>query len=77
MFLLDSILELLDEKNDWCNLEEIVSKTKASESETTTLLEFLAEYSFATLDTNKRRARINPKVRKFLEEIRQEEEESR
>lgn len=73
MFLLDSILELLDEKNDWCNLEEIASRAKSTESKTKILLEYLAEYGFAIVDTNNRKARINPRIHEFLEEIRQVE----
>jgi predicted transcriptional regulator len=71
LFLLDLILELLAEKNDWCNIEEIAGKAKLSESEATTLLDFLAEYSFAIVDTNSRKARINPRTHKFLKEIGQ------
>ena len=71
MFLLDLILELLDEKNGWFSLEEIASKTKISKSETATLVKFLAEYSFAILDTRNQKARINPKIHEFLQETRQ------
>jgi len=73
--LLDIILELLDEKNDWCNLEEIAIKTKASCSEITTLLNILAEYGFAIVDTINKKAKINPRIHKFLEEIKQIETE--
>lgn len=73
--LLDSILQLLCEKNDWCNLEEIACKTKSTESETATLLDFLSRYGFAILNTHNRKARIKPRIRQFLEEIKQVETE--
>ncbi len=71
--MLDLILELLNEKNDWCDLEEIASEAKTSESEIKALLDFLAEHGFATVDTNNRKARINPRIHEFLEEIKQVE----
>jgi len=73
LFLIDLILELLDEKKEWCNLEEIASKAKSTESEITTLLAFLAKYDFAIVDTHSRKARINPRTHEFLKEIRQAE----
>jgi len=73
LFLIDLILELLDEKNGWCNLEEICSKAKSTGSEITTLLAFLAKYDFAIVDTHNQKARINPRTHEFLKEIRQAE----
>jgi len=71
LFLLDLILEILDRKNGWCTMKEIAAKAKSSESETATLLEFLAEYGFAVVDAENQRARINPRMHDFLEEMRQ------
>ena len=39
------------------------------------LLDFLAKYDFAILDTHNRKARINPRIHELLEGIRQAETE--
>ena len=75
LFLLDLILDLLDTKNSWFTTEEIAARVKSSESETTTLLEFLAEYGLVILDTKNRRAKINQKMHNFLEETRRAQAE--
>ena len=62
------IAEVLEILNDgqWHSIDEIRLKAKLDESQSKKITEFLSEYAFITVDTDKNRVKLKGTVRKFL-----------
>ncbi len=65
---IDDILELLED-GKWHNVSDAVKKSRLRESKVETILGFLAEYKFITLNKEQQKAKLTPTMLKFLEEI--------
>lgn len=71
---IDEILLLLRD-GKWHNIKEIAQKTSLPESKTKIAFEFLGEYNFVRLNKNTKRAKIQPSIAQFIEEIQRLEKE--
>jgi len=72
--VINRILGLL-EGGDWLDFKEIVEKSELTESETEMILDFLNKFHFIELDEKQRRAKATSPLLKFLQSIRQTEEQ--
>ncbi|UCE16019.1 MAG: hypothetical protein JSV12_09270 [Candidatus Bathyarchaeota archaeon] len=68
MSTIDYILELLED-GAWHDVREAVDKSKLHESKVEKILGFLAEYKFISLNKEQQKAKLTPKMCKFLKEI--------
>lgn len=73
MQLIDLLLELLDDKKGWCNIEEIINEAAISKTEALEIINFLARHRFIILDEHLQKAKIANEVHEFLTEIGLEE----
>jgi DNA-binding IclR family transcriptional regulator len=62
------IAEVLEILNDgqWHSIDEIQSKVKLDESQSKKITDFLSEYNFVTIDSDKNKVKLRENVRKFL-----------
>jgi hypothetical protein len=72
--VINRILGLL-EGGDWLELREIAEKSELSESEAGLILEFLNRFRFVELDEKQRKVRATSPLLRFLQSIRQVEEQ--
>ena len=70
----DEILWLLKD-GKWHNLKKIMEKCSLSESEVKIAVSFLWEYDFIQVSENGRKARLRPRILKFIDEIQRVEKE--
>jgi biotin operon repressor len=75
MSAIDKILLLLKDDN-WHSLKEIKEKVSLSEANIKKVAIFLKEYEFVTLNEETKALKIQPTIRKFIEEIELLEKES-
>lgn len=69
----DSLLDLLNERKGWHNIDEIAQKTSLPKPEVLDIINFLARYKFILINEDEGKARITEDTHEFLKEIRQEE----
>ena len=63
---LDNFLEFLAVDGGWHGLEEISASLQLTQDGVYKIARFFANYNFVDFDEEKRRVRINAKVRKFF-----------
>lgn len=68
MSAIDDVLELLED-GGWHDVKEAVNKSRLHESKIEKILSFLAEYKFISLNNEQQKAKLAPKMLKFLKEI--------
>jgi len=73
LLIIDLLLELLNERKAWHNLDEIADKASLSEPETSDIINFLARYKFILLNEHGQKAKVAEEIHEFLKEIKQEE----
>jgi predicted transcriptional regulator len=56
------------EDGHWHDLEEIIKGSKLNKTQVDNILEFLANYNFIDLDSNRRKVKLTPSLKKFLKE---------
>ena len=74
MSTIDQILLLLKD-GDWHGVNEIAEKVALPKSKIKLAFEFLNEYDFVQLNENSRRAKLEPSIVEFVEEIQRLEKE--
>jgi len=52
----------------WHDLEEIIKRSKLHKRQVDNILEFLVNYNFIDLDSNRQKVKINPSLMEFLKE---------
>ena len=72
----DDILKLL-ENGKWHDLKEIEKKTQIYGLDITSIAKFLAQYKFIKLDKERKKVKLDPSTRNFLNKIRQLEGEEK
>lgn len=70
----DEILWLLKD-GKWHDLKKIIEKGSLSKSKVEMVVSFLWEYNFVQLNENGRKARLGPRILKFIDEIQRVEKE--
>ena len=73
MLIIDLLLELLNKRKAWHNINEIVDKASLSKLEASSIINFLARYQFILLDESGQKVKVVEEIHEFLTEIRQEE----
>jgi len=76
LLIIDLLLELLNRRKEWHNIDEIAKKASLSELEASSIMHFLARYQFILLDGNEHKAKVTDETHKFLTEIKQEEKKN-
>ena len=74
MSTIDQILLLLKD-GDWHDVNEIAEKIALPKTKIKIAFEFLNEYDFVQLNENSRRAKLEPSIVEFVEEIQRLEKE--
>ncbi len=67
MSAIDGILELLDD-GKWHDVTEAVKKYSLHEPKVEIILRFLAEYKFIILNKEQKKAKLTPRMLKFVKE---------
>lgn len=67
MSAIDDILELLED-GKWHDVREAVKKYSLQEPKVETILGFLAEYKFIILNKKRQKAKLTPRMLKFIRE---------
>lgn len=65
---IDDILDLLEDGR-WHDIREAIKKSRLNESKVETILGFLANYRFITLNKKQQKVKLTPTMLKFLKEI--------
>ena len=73
--MIDQVLELLAQDKAWHTVEDIAQKTHVSKAEAAEVTSFLASLTFIQLDKDRKKAKIDERMNRFLTEIKSEEEQ--